>query len=228
MSEFATEPAVTTVGDTVLELREQYASPPQQRETASIGMWVFLASEVLLFGALFSAFTVYRLSHPYAFDAGSAHMEFLIGGINTGILICSSFTMALAVHSSEEGKQKFILLYLAATMILGAIFLALKFTEYYLHYEEHKFPAFWFEYSGPHAPQVQMFFVFYFIMTGLHALHMTIGIGILGVLFFRTLLGRFNAAYHTPIEIGGLYWHFIDVVWVFLYAIFYIPGLHAK
>ncbi len=228
MSKSATEHSVTTVGETVLELREQFATPPQQRETASIGMWVFLSSEVLLFGALFMAFTVYRLSHPMAFDAGSGHMEFLIGGINTGILICSSFTMALAVHNSEHGKERLILLFLALTMILGAVFLVLKFTEYYLHFQEHKFPGFWFEYAGPHAPQVQMFFVFYFIMTGLHALHMTIGLGILGVLFFRTLLGRFSAAYYTPIEIGGLYWHFIDIVWVFLYAIFYIPGLHVK
>ena len=211
-----------------LELREQFATPEQQRETASIGMWVFLITEVMLFGGLFTAFTVYRLSHPMAFDAGSAHMEFLIGGINTGVLICSSFTMALAVHSAETGKEKRVMLFLLATMVIGAIFLALKFTEYYLHFQDHKVPALWFEYSGPQAPYVQMFFVFYFLMTGLHALHMTIGIGILSVLLFRTLLGSFSAQYYTPLELGGLYWHFIDIVWVFLYAIFYIPGLHVR
>ena len=211
-----------------LELREQFATPEQQRETASIGMWVFLITEVMLFGGLFTAFTVYRLSHPMAFDAGSAHMEFLIGGINTGVLICSSFTMALAVHSAETGREKRVMLFLLATMVIGAIFLALKFTEYYLHFQDHKVPALWFEYSGPQAPYVQMFFVFYFLMTGLHALHMTIGIGILSVLLFRALLGSFSAQYYTPLELGGLYWHFIDIVWVFLYAIFYIPGLHVR
>jgi cytochrome c oxidase subunit 3 len=211
-----------------LELREQFATPEQQRETAGIGMWVFLITEVMLFGGLFTAFTVYRLSHPIAFDAGSAHMEFLIGGINTGVLICSSFTMALAIHSAATGREKRVTLFLLATMIIGALFLALKFTEYYLHFQDHKVPAFWFEYSGPRAPYVQMFFVFYFLMTGLHALHMTIGIGILSVLLFRTLLGSFSAEYYTPLELGGLYWHFIDIVWVFLYAIFYIPGLHVR
>ena len=211
-----------------LELREQFSTPEQQRETASIGMWVFLITEVMLFGGLFTAFTVYRLSHPIAFDAGSAHMDLMIGAINTAVLICSSFTMALAVHSAELGREKRVMLFLLATMVIGAIFLALKFTEYYLHYQDHKVPAFWFNYSGSQAPYVQMFFVFYFLMTGLHALHMTIGIGLLAVLLFRTLLGSFSAEYHTPLELGGLYWHFIDIVWVFLYAIFYIPGFHVR
>lgn len=211
-----------------LELREQFATPEQQRETASIGMWVFLITEVMLFGGLFTAFTVYRLSHPMAFDAGSAHMEFLLGGINTAVLICSSYTMALAIHSAATGKEQRVVLFLLATMVIGAVFLGIKFTEYYLHFQDHKAPALWFDYSGPQAPYVQMFFVFYFLMTGLHALHMTVGIGILSVLLFRTLLGSFSAEYYTPLELGGLYWHFIDIVWVFLYAIFYIPGLHVR
>jgi cytochrome c oxidase subunit 3 len=211
-----------------LELREQFATPEQQRETASIGMWVFLITEVMLFGGLFMAYTVYRLSNPQAFDAGSSHMEVVLGSVNTAVLICSSFTMALAVYSAEVGNQRRLALFLVATMIIGAIFLAIKFTEYYLHYQDHKVPGFWFEYSGAHAAKVQMFFVFYFIMTGLHALHMTIGLGILSVLLFRTAIGTFSANYHTAIDLGGLYWHFIDIVWVFLYAIFYIPGLHLR
>jgi cytochrome c oxidase subunit 3 len=211
-----------------LELREQFGSPEQQRATSTIGMWVFLMTEVMLFGGLFTAFTVYRLSNPQAFDAGSAHMEITIGAINTAVLICSSFTMALAVYSSEIGNQRRLALFIVATMIIGAIFLALKFTEYYLHYQDHKVPAFWFEYHGANAPKVQMFFVFYFVMTGLHALHMTIGLGMLAILLFRTFIGSFSADYHTAIDLGGLYWHFIDIVWVFLYAIFYIPGLHLK
>ncbi len=211
-----------------LELREQYATPQQQRETASVGMWIFLVTEVMLFGGLFTAYTVYRLSNPQAFDIGSSHMEMVLGAVNTAVLLCSSFTMVLAVHSAELGKQRALALLLLATMVIGAIFLGIKFTEYYLHYQEHKVPGFWFEYAGPFAGKVQMFFVFYFIMTGLHAIHMTIGIGILSVLLFRTILGTFSAEYYTPIDIGGLYWHFIDIVWIFLYAIFYLPGLHLR
>jgi cytochrome c oxidase subunit 3 len=212
----------------MLELREQYATPLQQRDTASVGMWIFLVTEVMLFGGLFMAYTVYRLSNPQAFDIASSHMEMVLGAVNTAVLLCSSFTMVLAVHSAELGKQRAVALLLLATMVIGAIFLGIKFTEYYLHYQEHKVPGFWFEYAGPFAGKVQMFFVFYFIMTGLHAIHMTIGLGILAVLLFRTILGTFSAEYYTPIEIGGLYWHFIDIVWIFLYAIFYLPGLHLR
>lgn len=211
-----------------LELREQFATPEQQRETATIGMWIFLITEVMLFGGLFSAYTVYRMSDPQAFDAGSSHMEIWLGATNTAVLLCSSFTMALAVWSAEAGKTGRLALFLVLTMIIGAIFLVIKFTEYYLHYQDHKVPGFWFEYHGISARHVEMFFVFYFIMTCLHALHMTVGLGILSVLLFRTIIGTFSAEYHTTIDLGGLYWHFIDIVWVFLYAIFYIPGLHFK
>ncbi len=211
-----------------LELREQYETPDQQRETASIGMWIFLVTEIMLFGGLFTAYTVYRFSNPQAFDIASAHMEIVLGAVNTAVLLCSSFTMALAVHSAQLGRQRAVALLLLATMVIGVIFLGIKFTEYYLHYQDHKAPGFWFEYAGPYTAKVQMFFVFYFVMTGLHAVHMTIGLGILSVLLFRTILGSFSAEYYTPIEMGGLYWHFINVVWIFLYAIFYLPGLHLR
>jgi cytochrome c oxidase subunit 3 len=211
---------------TSLALREQFATPEQQRESASVGMWVFIVTEVMLFGGLFTAFTVYRHSYTMAFDQGSAGMDHALGAINTAVLICSSFTMALAVHSAEVGRRKLLALFLVLTMIIGAVFLGIKFTEYYLHYEEHKVPGVWFEESAPGAAQIQMFYVFYFIMTCLHATHMFVGEGVLFVLLMRTLMGTFTAEYHTPIEIGGLYWHFVDIVWVFLYAIFYIPGLH--
>ncbi|MBV8052668.1 MAG: cytochrome c oxidase subunit 3 [Acidobacteriaceae bacterium] len=219
----------TPSGSALLQLREQFATPNQQRETASIGMWVFLITEVMLFGGLFMAYTVYRLSNPQAFDEGSKEMEIILGAVNTAVLICSSFTMVLAVHSAETGNRRLLATFLIATMVIGAMFLGIKFTEYYLHYQDHKIPGFWFEYHGhENFAKVQMFFVFYFIMTGLHALHMTIGIGMLLVLLYRTALGSFSAAYHTTIDLGGLYWHFIDIVWVFLYAIFYIPGLHLR
>jgi cytochrome c oxidase subunit III len=211
-----------------LELREQFSTPDQQRETAMVGIWIFLITEVLLFGALFTAFTVYRLSDPQAFDLGSKGMDSVLGSVNTAVLICSSFTMALAVYFAELGKQKWLALFLILTMLIGTVFLAIKFTEYHSHWVDHKVPGFWFEDHSAHAAKVEMFFVFYFIMTGLHALHMTIGLAILTVLLFRTAIGSITAKYYTPIEVGGLYWHFIDIVWIYLYAIFYIPGIHLK
>ncbi len=214
------------MSDAALALREQFATPEQQRETASVGMWIFLATEVMLFGGLFMAFSVYRMYYGQAFEAGARHMELTIGAVNTAVLICSSLTMALAVYSAAAGRQTLLSVFLLCTMAIGAVFLGLKFTEYYLHFVEHKVPAFWFEFNGPNPGRVQMFFVFYFIMTGLHAMHMLIGEGVLAWILFRSWLGRFTGSYHTPVEMSGLYWHFIDIVWVFLYAIFYVPGFH--
>ena len=209
-----------------LACREQFATPAQQRDTASIGMWVFLASEVMMFGALFMAYTVYRASHPLAFAAGSADMNILLGSINTAILLTSSLMVTFAEFSAQTGNRRLLNLFLVLTMILGLLFLGIKFTEYYQHFQEHKAPGFWFNEASPHAPSIQMFFVFYFTMTGLHSVHMIIGIGILAVLLFRALIGTMSAEYHTPILFGGLYWHFVDIIWIFLYAIFYLPGLH--
>ena len=209
-----------------LACREHFSTPEQQRETASIGMWIFLASEIMMFGGLFMAYTVYRLSHPQGFITGSAGMDIVLGSINTALLLTSSLMLAFAEHSSQAGNQRLLAFFLIVTMAIGLVFLGIKFTEYHEHFLEHKAPGFWFQDSSPYASSVQMFFVFYFIMTGLHAIHMIIGLGILSVLLFRTLLGRFTAEYHTPIMFGGLYWHFVDIIWIFLYAIFYLPGLH--
>ncbi len=214
------------MSDAALALHEQFATPDQQRETASIGMWIFLMTEVMLFGGLFMAFSVYRTYYSQAFDAGAREMELTIGAVNTAVLICSSLTMALAVYSAAVGNQRQLGIFLVCTMAIGVVFLALKFTEYYLHYVAHKVPGFWFDSSDPNPAKVQLFFVFYFIMTALHATHMLIGEGILAVTLFRSWLGRFTPRYHTPVALAGLYWHFIDVVWVFLYAIFYVPGFH--
>ena len=209
-----------------LMLREQFRTPAQQRETATLGMWIFLATEVLLFGGLFLAFSVYRMNSPQTFIAGSADMNIALGAINTAVLICSSFTMALAVHSAELGNRSLITLFLIGTMVLGAVFLGIKFTEYYLHYLDHRVPGPGFRFSGADASRAEMFFLLYFIMTGLHALHMFVGEGILFAMILRNRAGSFTVEYHTPVELAGLYWHFVDVIWVFLFALFYIEGLH--
>ncbi len=211
-----------------LELREQFATPAQQREISSIGMWVFLASEVMMFGGLFLAYTVYRLSHPHSFNIGSSEMTLVIGSVNTAVLICSSFTMALAVYFMGMGQPKRTIFLLILSMVIGLIFLALKFSEYYIHYEEHKFPGVWWEHAGPSAGQIEMFYVFYFVLTGLHVVHMTIGLGILAVMLIRTMLGHFTSEYYTPLEIAGIYWSFVDCIWIFIYAALYIPGMHLR
>ncbi len=211
-----------------LALREQFNNPEQQRDTATFGMWIFLLTEALLFGALFTAYTVYRVWYPSEFTKGSSEMEYLIGAVNTATLICSSLTMALAVESAKVGRMIRCLGMLITTMLLGVIFLGMKFTEYYLHYRDAKVPGLNFHEAGQMAGPVQMFFVFYFIMTGLHALHMMIGLGLLGTLGYRIFFGSLDGDYSTPISVAGLYWHFIDIVWVFLFAIFYIPGAHLK
>lgn len=207
-----------------LALREQYSTPQQQRETSTVGMWIFLATEVMFFGGLFASFAIYRMYYTQGFLEGSHGMTLMIGSINTAVLFTSSLMMSLAIHSISQNKQARTYMLLIVTACLGLVFLALKFTEYFLHYQDHKVPGIWFDSISPHAGPEQLFYVFYFAMTGLHVIHLSIGIGLVTVLAVRTVLGRFNAYYHTAIDIAGLYWHFVDIVWIFLFAIFYVPG----
>lgn len=209
-----------------LALREQFSTPQQQRDTATVGMWVFLATEVMFFGGLFAAFAVYRMYYTVGFQEGSLGMTRVIGSINTAILFTSSLTMSLAISSISRGKQVRSYVLLIVTAFIGIIFLSLKLTEYYLHYQDHKVPGIWFESHDPQAGPEQLFFVFYFAMTGLHVVHLSIGVALAVTMAARTALGRFNAFYHTAIDIVGLYWHFVDIIWVFLFTIFYVPGFH--
>lgn len=209
-----------------LALREQFSTPQQQRDTATVGMWVFLATEVLFFGALFTAYAVYRMYYTQGFLEGSREMTLTIGSVNTAVLFTSSLTMSLAIHAISEGKQLRAYWLLIVTALIGLAFIGLKFTEYFLHYQDRKVPGIWFESHSPNAGPEQLFFVFYFVLTGLHVIHLSIGVGLAITMAVRTALGRFNAAYHTAIDLVGLYWHFVDVVWVFLFAILYVPGFH--
>ncbi|MGH9608335.1 MAG: cytochrome c oxidase subunit 3 [Bryobacteraceae bacterium] len=207
-------------------LREQFRDPQQQRDTATMGMFTFMATEVMFFGGLFVAFAVYRMYYTAGFLEGSREMTLVIGSINTGVLFTSCLTMSLAIHAISIGKQARCYWLLILTAVIGLLFLALKFLEYFIHYGEHKVPGIWFSSHSPHAHAEQLFFFFYFALTGLHAIHLSIGVGLLTVLAVRTSIGRFNAEYHTPIAIVGLYWHFVDIIWTFLYVIFYLPGFH--
>lgn len=209
-----------------LGLRFQFESREQQRTAAETGMWMFLATEILMFGALFTAWAVYRMWYPEPFAMASNRMDLSLGAVNTAVLLTSSLMMALAVLSSQVGQRRLIVLFLILTMLLGAAFLGVKAYEYRHHYSAGEMPGFNWTWDGEASQQVQMFFVFYYAMTGLHALHMVIGLGLLAVLASRAALGRFDAGYHTPVEMTGLYWHFVDIVWVFLFPLFYLTGRH--
>lgn len=204
----------------------QFDDLAQQHEADTLGMWVFLLTEVMLFGGLFLGYTVYRLSYPEAFAAASHHLDVWLGSVNTAVLIGSSLTMALAVHSAQTDDRRGLTRFLLLTILLGLVFLGIKGTEYLHKFEENLVPGASFAYPGPRAQHVQLFFSFYFAMTGLHAFHMIVGIGLLAVLVWRARHGRFSADYYAPVELIGLYWHFVDIVWIFLFPLLYLLGRH--
>lgn len=208
-------------------LGEQYHSLEQQHGTAEFGMWIFLATEVMLFGGLFTAYTVYRTVYPEGFAEGSRHLDLLIAGPNTAVLLVSSLTMALAVRGAQCGQRRKTTWFLVATAVLGLIFMALKFAEYYQHYVEGTVPGLAWTYTGPDADAVQLFFIAYFTMTGLHAVHLLVAIGIVAVCVALSRRGTFvPAERHTPLEMVGLYWHFVDMIWAFLLPLLYLFGFH--
>jgi len=200
----------------------QFDDIEQQHESASLGMWIFLATEVMFFGGMFLGYAVYRGAYSTAYAQASRHLDVLLGGINTGVLLSSSLTMALAVRAAQLGGRRIVVLFLLATIVLGLVFLGIKGFEYYHKYEEHLIPGSHFEFSGPNANHAQVFFSFYFVMTGMHALHMIVGIGVMLTMILMTLRRRFSSEYYFPIEMAGLYWHFVDIVWVFLFPLLYL------
>ena len=208
-------------------LAHQFDNLEQQKEAATLGMWVFLVTEVLFFGGLFAAYSIYRSWYPAAFAAGSHEMVVWAGATNTVVLITSSLTMALAVHAAQAGDRCALILFLIATMVLGTAFLGIKAFEYYTEYVEHHVPGFGFQFETEHFRHAQVFFSLYFVMTGLHALHMIIGLGIMAFMLWWSWRGVITKDYHSPIEISGLYWHFVDIVWIFLFPLLYLIGRHA-
>lgn len=247
---------------TAAHVAHHFDDADQQYEAAGLGMWLFLATEVLFFGGLFAAYTVYRYWYPAAFSAGSHHLDIVLGTINTSVLLASSLTMALAVHAAQTSHPRAIGRFLAWTMILGSVFLGIKAYEYYHKYTESLVPGPNFSFASAlgntHAAEhtaadsppaeslataeaadepssipswaptdfdekaIKIFFSLYFVMTGLHAVHMVIGLVILGILYVAARRGTFSADYFTPVEMTGLYWHFVDIVWVFLFPLLYL------
>jgi cytochrome c oxidase subunit 3 len=217
-------------------LAHHFNSVEQQRDAQTLGMWVFLATEVLVFGALFTGYAAYHSQYREAFEHGSSKLNILIGAINTVVLLASSLTMALAVHATRTDQQRLLVWCLTLTALLGTLFMVFKALEYYTDYQDKLVPrlAFdedaWKSWAGglerDDAPEVQLFLLFYYIMTGLHAVHLTIGIGVLAYLILLARRGRFHSEHYIPIEITGLYWHFVDVIWIFLLPLLYLIGTH--
>ena len=206
------------------ELRHHFESLGKQKEAASLGMWVFIAQEIMFFGGLFCAYAVYRSLYPEAWAAASHHLDYKLGAINTAVLICSSLTMAMAVHAAALGHARQTVGYILGTIGLGSVFLGVKVVEYKDKFTHHLVPGAHFSFEAPFEKPAEIFYALYFSMTGLHALHMIIGIPILLAIAWKAYQGRFSPAYHTPVEMVGLYWHFVDIVWIFLFPMLYLVG----
>jgi cytochrome c oxidase subunit 3 len=230
-------------------LQHHFENMEQQREAGTLGMWVFLVTEIMFFGGMFLAYTLYRSLYPASFASASNHLDITLGALNTGVLILSSFTMAMAVYFTQTGKRRPQLMCLIVTLLLGLTFLGVKAKEYRDKYEDHLIPGRLFV-NNPFDPKVakegdkdphklhllpgasvktvEMFYWIYFAMTGMHALHMIIGAGLLTYLIIFSLKGYFDPEYHSPVEVIGLYWHFVDIVWIYLFPLLYLLGRHLE
>jgi cytochrome c oxidase subunit III len=214
------------LSDAHAAVAHQFEDARQQRDATTLGMWVFLATEVMFFGGLFGAYAVYRISFPEAFAEASHHLDINLGAVNTAILLLSSLTMVLAVHWAQLGKRGLLIAFLLLTLVLGTAFLGVKAYEYHHKWEEKLVPGPHFSFPGAHGREAQLFFSLYFGMTGMHALHMIIGAGLLIWLLVKAQRGRFSPEYYAPVDMVGLYWHFVDIVWIFLFPMLYLLGRH--
>jgi cytochrome c oxidase subunit III len=210
------------------DLKHHFDDSAQQFQSSTLGMWVFLVTELMFFGGMFGGYTVYRNMYPDAFASTSHFMNVPIGAINTGVLIFSSFTMVMAVRSAQLGQKKVLIAFLIFTLLLGCLFLTLKYVEYHEKWVDHHIPGPGFQYADTrYFHQAQILFFLYFAMTGMHAIHMIVGAGMLIVLISMAARDRFTQAWYTPVEMIGLYWHFVDIVWIFLFPLLYLIG-HTK
>jgi cytochrome c oxidase subunit 3 len=199
-----------------------FENAQQQYESGNLGMWLFLITEVMFFGGMFGAYAIYRSWYPQAFIEASKVTNIPLGAFNTVVLILSSVTMALAVQSAQLSKQKRLQVMLLLTMLFGAAFLGIKGIEYHEKWLHHHIPGPNFQWEGEGGREVQILFCLYFAMTGMHAVHMIVGLGIMAWLYITARRGAYSSEYYNPVEISGLYWHFVDIVWIFLFPLLYL------
>ena len=212
-------------------LLHHFATKEQQKNSASLGMWLFLAQEIMFFGGMFCAYLVYRYKYFGDFGSASQTLNIWYGAINTGVLLCSSLTVVLSVRAAQLNKRKALTGWLILTILLGMVFLGIKGIEYNEKFENHHVPGPSFAYQGtvPSHPDIpvdphhaEIYFSLYFAMTGMHALHMIVGVGLFSMLAWWAWRGNYNSDYYTPIENAGLYWHFVDIVWIYLFPLLYL------
>ena len=212
-------------------LKHYFVSSDQQFDAAKMGMWLFLVTEILLFSGMFVAYAVYRAWHPEVFAHASELLDWRLGGLNTLVLLASSFTVALSIHFVQKGQNKKVVVLLLLTLLCAAIFMVIKYFEYTGKFAHGVFPGAGYaphgevnghdyaEYDIPFAPQ---FFSIYFIMTGIHGVHVLVGMGLFVWLVIRVIRGHFSPAWYTPVELTGLYWHLVDIIWIFLFPLLYL------
>jgi cytochrome c oxidase subunit 3 len=205
---------------------EHFESAAQQRLAAELGMWVFLATELMFFGPLFLGYAYGRWAFPEGFAAASRHTDVVIGTLNTGVLLTSSLFMALGVRATQLRQRRATMTHLLITAALGAVFLILKGIEYHDEWREHLVPWLDFRFEPRHQRAATLFYFLYFGMTGLHAVHLSIGIAVMSVFALRVRRQAINTL-RSPLEMGALYWHFVDGIWVFLYPMLYLVERHG-
>lgn len=203
-------------------LQHHFVDNEQQFDSAKMGMWIFLVTEVLMFGVLFGAYIVYRLWYPELFVEASTELDTVLGGVNTLVLIGSSLTVAFAIRAAQLNKQKQIVINLAVTVALACVFMVVKYFEWSHKFELGIFPGRYYTFEGIEHAKANVFFSLYYLMTGLHGIHVTIGIGYISWIMWRANKGHFNSEYYAPVEITGLYWHLVDIIWIFLFPLFYL------
>ncbi len=205
-------------------LAHQFDDAQQQQAASTLGMWVFLATEVLFFGVLFAAYAIARLNHPEGFAEAGRHTDLLLGTLETATLLTSSLTAALAVRGNQLGQRRAVVALLLGSAALGLLFLGLHAVEYVHEYQEGLVPGIRFAEQGPHARGIALFYCLYFVMTGMHGLHVAVGVILLGIIAVMAGRGRFSPGYQTPLRLAGLYWSFVDIVWIFLYPVIYLAA----
>jgi cytochrome c oxidase subunit 3 len=205
-------------------VQHHFTDSEQQRESAKLGMWIFLLTEVLLFGGLFVAYGIFRAWYPEMFYNAHKQLNVLMGTVNTVVLITSSLTMALSIRSMQVNDKKMTRLYLVLTLLFAFTFLVIKYFEYSHKIELGQLPGNMYTFTGVEGNNPHIFFSIYFAMTGLHGIHVLIGMLVISWVLYRTGKNHFSAEYYTPIEMAGLYWHLVDLIWIFLFPLLYLIG----
>ena len=203
---------------------EHFESAEQAFESSKLGLWLFLVTEILLFGGLFVIYIMFRGLYPEVFHEASHHLNRTMGALNTIVLICSSLTMAMAVSRAQHNESKKAAVLLLITFLCGLTFMVVKYFEYTHKIHEGLLPGVHFSFAEMMDPKAPLFFSLYFMMTGLHGIHVLVGMGLILWVLIRAVKGEFSSEYFTPVELTGLYWHLVDLIWIYLFPLLYLIG----